>query len=111
MMMERFIQKWRLCLIQAKLPESWAKRFTQDLFLQRSKLKDMRKSICNSLKHLGAPLYSSCTHFIRELIQNAEDNSYNVSSEGLIQVRIGSGFIINFEQRTWIEFQRYELSL
>ena len=36
----------------------------------------MRKSICGSLTHLSASLYSSPVHFLHELLQNAEDNTY-----------------------------------
>jgi len=36
----------------------------------------MRKSICGSLRHLGADLYSSSLHFIHEIVQNADDNNY-----------------------------------
>src|SRR3990167_4586073 len=36
----------------------------------------MRSSICKSLEHLGAELYSSPVHFLFEMIQNADDNKY-----------------------------------
>jgi hypothetical protein len=44
---------------------------------EREELVGMRKSICGSLRHLGADLYSSALHFIHELVQNADDNRYS----------------------------------
>lgn len=41
----------------------------------------MRKSLCGSLKHLGADLYSSPAHFLQEMIQNAEDTHNNTQQE------------------------------
>ncbi|MDZ7759486.1 MAG: hypothetical protein U5L00_04420 [Desulfovermiculus sp.] len=37
----------------------------------------IKDSLNNSIKNLAKDLYSKDTHFIFELIQNAEDNSYN----------------------------------
>jgi hypothetical protein len=48
-----------------------AKQFIDEIYRRRTTFKDedMRKSICESLKHLGSDLYSSSVHFLYELIQ------------------------------------------
>jgi len=54
-----------------------ANEFVRSLQRTRDELVDMRKSMNGALVHLGAKLYSSACHFIRELIQNAVDNAYD----------------------------------
>ena len=58
------------------LTKSQAKKFILCLQRTRLGLKELRSSICGALKFLGEELYSSKIHFFWELIQNAEDNSY-----------------------------------
>lgn len=54
-----------------------AKQFVEAVQSEREGLRVMRKSICGSLRHLGADLYSSPAHFFHELNYNAEDNEYD----------------------------------
>jgi hypothetical protein len=65
-----------------------AKLFIRKLKQKRVSLKDLRKSICGSLKHLGAELYSSPTHFLHEIIQNAEDNIYLPQAEPRLKITL-----------------------
>ena len=48
-----------------------AERCIREIYHRRTTFndRDMRKSICGSLKHLGSDLYSSPVHFLHELIQ------------------------------------------
>eukprot|EP01117_Protostelium_nocturnum_P014424 TRINITY_DN5485_c0_g1_i2.p1 TRINITY_DN5485_c0_g1~~TRINITY_DN5485_c0_g1_i2.p1 ORF type:complete len:1160 (+),score=445.11 TRINITY_DN5485_c0_g1_i2:744-4223(+) len=71
-----------------KVTESKAKEFIFQLKEEREKQTWMRKSICGSLKHLGAELYSSPLHFLHELVQNADDNSYSDSVIPILEFRI-----------------------
>ncbi|CAF1046756.1 unnamed protein product [Rotaria sp. Silwood1] len=54
----------------------------------------MRKSICGSLKHLGSDLYSSSVHFLHELIQNAEDNTYDCTIVPCLRIELNHDYIL-----------------
>ncbi|CAF1609378.1 unnamed protein product, partial [Adineta ricciae] len=56
--------------------------------------KDMRESICGSLRHLGSDLYSSSVHFLDELIQNAEDNLYTEPSSPSLRIELNHDYIL-----------------
>ena len=49
-----------------------------------SEVKRNKDSLNNTIQHLAEDLNSKYTHFIFELIQNAEDNTYEVSMPSLI---------------------------
>ena len=40
-------------------------------------MKNLRGKLDRTLKHLAEDLYSKQTHFVLELIQNADDNVYS----------------------------------
>ena len=48
----------------------------------------VKKMLSNTLSELAEKLYSKDTHFIFELIQNAEDNSYEESTERSLAFRL-----------------------
>jgi len=50
--------------------------------------KRIKESLLNAIKALADELYSKDTHFIFELIQNAEDNSYNRDVEPSLTFRL-----------------------
>lgn len=54
-----------------EITEDQAKLFIEEIHHRRMAFsdKDMRDSICGSLKHLGSHLYTSPVHFLHELIQ------------------------------------------
>ncbi|KAK3260815.1 hypothetical protein CYMTET_30248, partial [Cymbomonas tetramitiformis] len=71
-----------------------AEGFIRWLHARREGLRDMRRSICGSLRHLGAELYSSPTHFLMELLQNAEDNTYSPEAgPPTLRVRVGEDYL------------------
>ncbi|MYH82648.1 hypothetical protein F4141_18340 [Candidatus Poribacteria bacterium] len=48
----------------------------QSEFREACKIERVRDSLNNAIQHLADGLYSERPHFIFELIQNAEDNTY-----------------------------------
>jgi hypothetical protein len=63
-------------------------------------LKDMpRKSLLNAIEKMAVDLYTKDTHFIFEIIQNAEDNEYSGTCEtpslefSLQDINLGNSFV------------------
>lgn len=52
------------------------------------KTNPLSRDLQNAIRHLSDELYSKDVHFILELIQNAEDNSYLASSEPSLTFRL-----------------------
>ncbi|CAF3386954.1 unnamed protein product [Rotaria sp. Silwood1] len=73
-----------------------AEKCIREIYYRRTTFNDndMRKSICGSLKHLGSHLYSSPVHFLHELIQNAEDNSYDKSIIPCLRIELNHSYIL-----------------
>ncbi|CAF2097599.1 unnamed protein product [Rotaria magnacalcarata] len=73
-----------------------AEKFIRKIYHRRTTFNDndMRKSICGSLKHLGSDLYSSPVHFLHELIQNAEDNFYDVTIMPCLRIELNHTYIL-----------------
>ncbi|CAF4164824.1 unnamed protein product [Rotaria sp. Silwood2] len=73
-----------------------AEKCIQEIYYRRTAFNenDMRKSICGSLKHLGSNLYTSPVHFLHELIQNAEDNSYDTSIIPCLRIELNHSYIL-----------------
>ncbi|PRP83579.1 hypothetical protein PROFUN_09128 [Planoprotostelium fungivorum] len=80
--------------LEKKVSREEAKRMIRELKRERDELKGMRKSICGSLKHLGADLYSSPIHFLHELVQNADDNRYSPDITPTLTLLVNEGYII-----------------
>jgi hypothetical protein len=56
----------------------------------------LREKLGSALKLLAAELYSSDTHFLLELVQNADDNSYPAGVVPTINIRVASGLLVIF---------------
>lgn len=54
----------------------------------------MRKMLAGSVERLAADLYATSTHFIMELIQNADDNDYAREVNPYIQFILRPGYLI-----------------
>src|SRR4051794_24453067 len=56
--------------------------------------ENMRVNLNNALKTLSEDLYSKDTHFVLELVQNADDNEYKVGAEPEISFRLSPGRLL-----------------
>ncbi len=74
-------------------PEA-ALRFIDNLKQKRDSLKTLRKTICGSLRQLGPDLYSLSSHFINELIQNADDNQYSTGTTPSVLITLNEDSIL-----------------
>ncbi|CAF3959718.1 unnamed protein product [Rotaria sp. Silwood1] len=83
-------------LLPQQITPDQAKSFIEDIYRRRTEFddEDMRKSICGSLKRLGSDLYSSSVHFLHELIQNAEDNTYVGESRPYLRIELNHDYIL-----------------
>ncbi|CAF4251448.1 unnamed protein product [Rotaria sp. Silwood2] len=79
-----------------EISKEQAENFIREISYRRTIFndEDMRKSICGSLKNLGSDLYSSSVHFLYELIQNAEDNSYDNSVIPCLRIELNHNYIL-----------------
>jgi hypothetical protein len=91
--------RWRMgfCKLKEKMEMSKERehierickeKFWLDEKGQLSKENPLIDDLINSIKRLSESLYSKDTHFIFELIQNAEDNEYNKETEPSISFRL-----------------------
>lgn len=58
-----------------------ANRFIEIIAHKHQSSSDYRGLICGTLRHLSANLYTSPVHFLSEIIQNFEDNVYDLESK------------------------------
>ena len=79
-----------------EITKEQAEKCIREIYHRRTTFNDpdMRKSICGSLKHLGSDLYSSRVHFLHELIQNAEDNSYDSTITPCLRIELHHNYIL-----------------
>jgi hypothetical protein len=71
-----------------------AVQFINNLKQKRDSLKTLRKTICGSLRQLGPDLYSLSSHFINELIQNADDNPYSPGSTPSVLITLNEDSVL-----------------
>jgi hypothetical protein len=75
-----------------------AKNWVEILQKERDSMTSMRDSLNGSLKHLGAELYSSPLHFLREFLQNADDNIFETNCpEFRLELNVNGILISNNE--------------
>ena len=53
----------------------------------------LRPSFCGMLKHLGEDLYTSKAHFLQELLQNADDNTFHEQESPAMHVFLADRFV------------------
>ena len=56
--------------------------------------RELQKNLLNALKRLSVDIYSTDTHFLNELIQNADDNSYDCATP-TFRVRWSNRFLVS----------------
>jgi hypothetical protein len=54
------------------------------------------KKLSNALKHLSTSLYGSDVHFVMELVQNADDNTYSEHVSPTLRIELYPDFIYVF---------------
>jgi hypothetical protein len=64
------------------------------------KKSGMREMLDRALEKISADLYSEDCHFVMELIQNADDNSYADGTEARLEFELNHGAIVSINNET-----------
>jgi hypothetical protein len=88
-------QQWQVLEDPAVVSEEDAKGYISRLNAVRRGFEgSMRTSMSGALRELGADLYADSTHFLHEMIQNADDCTFPVPEKAAMEIIVTSNAIL-----------------